>query len=54
MTDDRLRNLKSGCKYVWNIELRRGTLAIIRTEIVDWIVPDGELEYNTSGTIERE
>lgn len=52
ITDDKLRNLKSGYKYIWNIELRRGTLAIVRTEIVDWIVPNNELEYNTDGTIE--
>lgn len=54
VADTTLKNLKSGCKYVWNIELRRGTLAIIRTEIVDWIVngSDGNsLEYNTNGTI---
>ena len=51
VADDNLRNLKSGYKYIWNIELRRGTLAIVRTEIVDWIVPVGELEYTTDGTI---
>lgn len=50
--NEELKNLKSGNKYVWNIELRRGTLAIVRTEIVDWIVPtDGTLEYGTNGTI---
>lgn len=54
VTDNDLRNLKSGRKYVWNIELRRGTLAIVRTEIVDWIVngENGEsIEYWTNGTI---
>lgn len=49
--NEELKNLKSGNKYVWNIELRRGTLAIVRTEIVDWIVPNDALEYNTNGTI---
>lgn len=50
-----LKNLQSGRKYVWNIELRRGTLAIVRTEIVDWIVPqDGTLEYGANGTITTE
>lgn len=49
--NEELKNLKSGNKYVWNIELRRGTLAIVRTEIVDWIVPKDELEYGTNGTI---
>lgn len=52
VANETLKNLKSGHKYVWNIELRRGTLAIVRTEIVDWIVPnDGTLEYGTNGTI---
>ena len=53
VTNETLKNLKSGCKYIWNIELRRGTLAIVRTEIVDWIVngEGGALEYGTSGTI---
>lgn len=51
--DDQLRNLHSGYKYIWNIELRRGTLAIVRTEIVDWIVPEGDLEYKTDGTIDK-
>ena len=51
VSNEDLKNLKSGYKYIWNIELRRGTLAIIRTEIVDWIVPADDLEYNTDGTI---
>ena len=51
--NEKLKNLQSGNKYVWNIELRRGTLAIVRTEIVDWIVPQNELEYGTNGTIEH-
>ena len=49
--DQTLQNLQSGYKYIWNIELRRGTLAIVRTEIVDWIVPVGDLEYGGYGTI---
>lgn len=45
-------NLKSGTKYVWNIEVRRGTLAIIRTEIIDWEYPaDDAHNGHTSGTI---
>lgn len=51
VANETLKNLRSGHKYVWNIELRRGTLAIVRTEIVDWIVPAEELEYGTNGTI---
>lgn len=49
--EDNLRNLKSANKYIWNIEIRRGTLAIIRTEIADWTVLNSALEYNTDGTI---
>lgn len=60
VADETLKNLQSGHKYIWNIELRRGTLAIVRTEIVDWIVPQtkadpnspyADLEYGTDGTI---
>ena len=54
VADEQLKNLKSGYKYIWNIELRRGTLAIVRTVIVDWIVPANELEYNTDGTIKQD
>ncbi len=43
--DTQLSNLQSGIRYIWNMELRRGTLAVIRTEIADWIVPPTELEY---------
>lgn len=52
--DVNLRDLKSGVRYVWNIEIRRGTLAIIRTEIVDWELPEEEV-YNGSadGTIQN-
>ena len=53
VSDENLKNLRSGYKYIWNIELRRGTLAIIRTEISDWIVPASELEYKTDGTIDN-
>lgn len=53
VADEFLKNLRSGHKYIWNIELRRGTLAIVRTEIVDWIVPQNELEYTTNGTIQN-
>ncbi|MBQ0074205.1 MAG: fimbrillin family protein [Prevotella sp.] len=52
--DLNLRDLMSGYRYVWNIEIRRGTLAIIRTEIVDWELPEGA-QYNGSadGTIQN-
>lgn len=46
-----LVNLQSGVRYVWNIEIRRGTLAIIRTEIVDWELPDDEMHNSTTDGI---
>lgn len=51
VTEPNLQNLESGVRYVWNMELRRGTLAVIRAEIDDWIVPDDELKYEADGTI---
>lgn len=51
VTDQRLSALKSGFKYIWNVELRRGTLATLRVDIEDWIVPNNELKYETNGTI---
>lgn len=50
--DTKLVNLESGMKYIWNIEIRRGALAVIRTEIIDWELPT-EAQYNgsTDGTI---
>ena len=45
-----LINLKSGLKYVYNLELRRGTLAIIRAEIKDWLQKT-DLVYGADGTI---
>lgn len=48
-----LMNLQSGVRYVWNIEIRRGTLAVIRAEIVDWELPtDDQHNGSTSGTIQ--
>lgn len=49
-----LINLQSGVRYIWNMEIRRGTLAVIRTEIVDWQVPEEEEYYgNADGTIQN-
>ncbi len=45
-----LRQLQSGRRYIYNLELRRGTLAVIRTQIIDW-QQDEELVYGTDGTI---
>ncbi len=45
-----LQELQSGRKYIYNLELRRGTLAVIRTQIVDWEQHE-DLVYGTDGTI---
>lgn len=47
--DDNLKTLQSGVRYIYNLELRRGTLALIRTIIKDWQVD--ETDYSTDGTI---
>lgn len=49
--DTELRNLKSGVRYIWNMELRRGTLAVVRTEIIPWEI--NTEEYSTDGTISK-
>ena len=51
--DDRgnsLVNLRSGFRYVYDFELRRGTIAFIRAVIDPWIL-DEELNYPAIGTI---
>lgn len=47
--DEGLKSLQSGYRYIYNLELRRGTLALIRTIIKDWKVD--EKDYSTNGTI---
>lgn len=42
--------LQSGVKYVYDLELRRGTLAVIRAQILNWS-QKSELVYPTDGTI---
>lgn len=44
-----LRLLEQGTKYIWNMELRRGTLAVVRTEIIPW--EENPEEYNVDGSI---
>lgn len=51
--DINLRQLASGKKYVYDLELRRGTLAVIRTQIIDW-AQKSNLVYSTNGTIVNE
>lgn len=54
--DDRgnsLVNLKSGFRYVYDFELRRGTIAFIRATIDGWLLDD-ELNFRTDGTINEQ
>lgn len=54
--DDRgnsLVNLKSGFRYMYDFELRRGTIAFIRATIDGWLLSD-DLNYGTSGIIKNE
>lgn len=48
--DNNLINLKSSTRYIHNLELRRGTLAVIRPEILPWEI--GDTYNNVPGTIE--
>ena len=47
-----LRKLQSGMKYIYNLELRRGTLAVIRTQIVPW-EQRSDLVHGVNGTIQN-
>lgn len=53
--DDRghsLKNLESGYRYVYDFELRRGTIAFIRAIIDGWQLDD-ELDHKTDGFIDN-
>lgn len=41
--------LQSGIRYIWNMELRRGTVPVVNPVIQDWQVDS--TPYNTDGTI---
>lgn len=32
-----MKNLQSGKRYIFNLELRRGTLAVVKAEVEDWL-----------------
>lgn len=51
VTNTDLQNLECGKRYVWNMELRRGTLAVIRAEIADW--ETDPTQYAADGTIKN-
>lgn len=48
-----LRELQSGMRYVYDFELRRGTLAVIRTQILDWEQSTDHV-HATNGTISKQ
>lgn len=50
VTSADMKKLESGKRYIFNFELRRGTLAVIKAEVVDWI-PYEEYGYVADGTI---
>lgn len=50
VTNSEMKQLESGKRYIFNFELRRGTLAVIKAEIEDWI-PYEETGYVADGTI---
>lgn len=52
ITDDKFKVLESGKRYIFNLELRRGTLAVIKAVIDDWI--PYETEYITTGTVVKD
>lgn len=51
ITESDFRYLKSGVRYIHNLELRRGTLAVIKTEILPWEID--ETTWNGKGTVKE-
>lgn len=51
VTDSKFKEMESGKRYIYNLELQRGTLAVVRTTIDDWIPYTGD--YSTSGSIDK-
>lgn len=49
ITNDNFKKLESGKRYILNLELRLGTVAVVKTEIVDWI--PYTTVYESSGTV---
>ena len=45
-------NLRSGVKYIHNLELRRGTLAVIQTMILPWVIETKS--YDAPGIVDEE
>ena len=51
ITENDFRYLQSGVRYIHNLELRRGTLAVIKTEILPWEID--ETTWNGKGTVDE-
>ena len=51
ITESDFRYLKSGVRYIHNLELRRGTLAVIKTEILPWEID--ETQWKGNGTVKE-
>lgn len=49
VTDNKFTTLNSGKRYIFNLELRRGTLAVVQTVIDDWLPL--KINYSGNGTI---
>lgn len=49
--DNDFRYLQSGVRYIHNLELRRGTLAVIKTEILPWEID--ETQWKGNGTVKE-
>lgn len=49
ITNDNFKKLDSGKRYIINLELRLGSVAVVKTEIVDWI--PYTTVYESSGTV---
>lgn len=51
ITENDFRYLQSGVRYIHNLELRRGTLAVIKTEILPWEID--ETQWKGNGTVDE-
>ena len=51
ITESDFRYLQSGVRYIHNLELRRGTLAVIKTEILPWEID--ETQWKGNGTVDE-
>lgn len=51
ITDTKFNKLESGKRYIFNLELRRGTLAVINADIIDWIPFESDCSDHTDGGI---